>query len=498
MMGEKCYMAIDLKSFYASCECVARGLDPLRTNLVVADPSRTEKTICLAVSPSLKAHGIGGRARLFEVIARLKEVNATRRRRAPHGRLVGSSYNDDELKSNPSLSVDYITAPPRMRSYMECSARIYDIYLRYIAPEDIHVYSVDEVFIDATPYLSLYKSDPHTLARRMIKDVLTETGITATCGIGTNLYLCKVAMDIEAKHAEPDEDGVRIAYLDERSYREKLWSHTPITDFWRVGRGYAEKLRAHGINTMGEIARRSLYTGPYGEDFFYKLFGVNAELLIDHAWGVESCTMADIKAYRPSTSSLGSGQVLHCAYGCEGARLIVREMIDALSLDLIEKRLVTDKIVLTVGYDKDSPLDGYEGEITTDFYGRAVPKHAHGTASIGHFTSSSRELTRATLELFDRIIDKKLLVRRINVAAINTVEEGAATEARQLDFATLIAGTEEAHAREDEERSRERRLQEAVLKIKKKHGKNAIIKGTSLEEGATAIDRNRQIGGHEA
>ena len=503
MSEEKAYIAIDLKSFYASVECRERGLDPMNTNLVVADVSRTEKTICLAVSPSLKAYGRSGRARLFEAIAAVKAANAERARRAPYGRLVGKSYDDRALKDNPSLAIDYIAAPPRMALYMDYSARIYNVYLRYFAPEDIHVYSVDEVFIDATPYLKLYKTTAHDLSRTVIRDVLAETGITATAGIGTNLYLCKVAMDIMAKRAPADSDGVRIAELDEESYRRELWSHRPLTDFWRVGRGYAEKLEANGLYTMGDIARCSLGEGyrHHTEELLYKLFGINAELLIDHAWGYESCTMADIKAYRPSASSLGSGQVLHCPYEFEGARLIVREMIDMLSLDLVAKGLLTDQIVLTVGYDTDSLSGrGYKGEVSTDYYGRRVPKHAHGSANIGHMSSSTKELTDATIELFDKIVDKNLLVRRINIAACRLAKEGT-PEARyteQLDISSLLDGKEDEREKQEKARARERKMQHALLDIKKKYGKNSIIKGMNLEEGATGRERGEQIGGHKA
>lgn len=494
MSGES-YIAIDLKSFYASVECVMRGLDPMNTNLLVADVSRTEKTICLAVSPSLKSYGISGRARLFEAIATLRVANEKRRRLTPRGRLVGSSFDKRMLDSDPSLAIDYIAAPPRMALYLEYSAKIYDVYLRYVAPEDIHVYSVDEVFINATPYLTLYKTTAHDLARRMIKDVLDTTGITATAGIGTNLYLCKVAMDIVAKHVEADGDGVRIAELDEASYRRLLWTHRPLTDFWRVGRGIAAKLEARGIYTMGDVARTSLTD----EELFYRLFGVNAELLIDHAWGYEPCTMEDIKAYKPDSTSLGSGQVLHCAYGYDKARLIVREMIDTLSLDLVEKGLCTDQIVLSVGYDIDNLKDGgFDGEVSLDFYGRRVPKMAHGTATLPRKSSSTMELTNAALELFDKIVDKRLSVRRINLTAARLVKEGEYKAGEQLDILTLINGGDAAHEEREIRRKKERKIQSAVLDIKKKYGKNSIIKGMNLEDGATAKDRNEQIGGHKA
>ncbi|MEG2769699.1 MAG: DNA methylase, partial [Oscillospiraceae bacterium] len=383
-MKSKTYIAIDLKSFYASVECMERGLDPMTTNLVVADASRTEKTICLAVSPSLKAYGVSGRARLFEVVQKVKQANAQRLLNAPNHTFVGSSANDNELKASPELALDYITAPPQMALYMEYSTKIYNTYLKYIAPEDIHVYSIDEVFIDVTDYLNTYHFSPRELAMKMILEVLSATGITATAGIGTNLYLCKIAMDIEAKHIHPDENGVRIAELDEMSYRQKLWTHRPLTDFWRVGKGYANKLEAEDIFTMGDIAKCSVGKPNeyYNEDLLYKLFGINAELLIDHAWGWEPCTIADVKAYKPSSSSLGSGQVLQCPYTFDKAKLIVREMTELLVLDLVDKELVTDQIVLTIGYDIENLTNPhtaqlYNGEITTDHYGRAVPKHAH-------------------------------------------------------------------------------------------------------------------------
>jgi len=498
------YIAIDLKSFYASQECIERGLDPLTTNLVVADASRTEKTICLAVTPSLKAYGVSGRARLFEVVQKLQEVNALRREKAPGKIFTGSSYDDRELKKNPSLEVGYITAPPRMAHYMECSTRIYNVYLKYVAPEDIHVYSIDEVFIDATPYLKSSGLTPREFARKIIKDVLETSGITATAGIGTNLYLCKVAMDIVAKKVAPDEFGVRIAELDEMEYRRQLWDHRPLTDFWRVGRGYAKKLEKVGLYTMGDVARCSL--GKPGEfhceDLLYKLFGVNAELLIDHAWGYEPCTIADIKAYKPQSNSLGSGQVLHCPYTAEKGKLITREMTDLLVLDLVEKGLVTDQMVLTVGYDIENLTDpkrmkGYRGEVTTDFYGRKVPKHAHGTVHLEKKTSSTRRITEAMMGLYDRIVDPNLLVRRINIVACNILPESAV--AQEQAFCQLDLFSEPAKQEEDEaELKREKRCQQAVISIRKKFGKNAILKGMNLEEGATAKDRNAQIGGHKA
>ena len=479
-------------------------MDPLTTNLVVADASRTEKTICLAVSPSLKSYGISGRARLFEVVQKVKEINALRRAQAPGRELTGSSCQDPELKANPSLALDYIAAPPRMAHYMECSTKIYNIYLKYVAPEDIHVYSIDEVFIDATPYLRTYGLTAPELARKMIEDVLATTGITATAGIGTNLYLAKVAMDVVAKHVEPDQNGVRIASLDEMSYRRQLWDHRPLTDFWRVGRGYAKKLQQHGMYTMGDIARCSLGKPGefYNEDLLYKLFGVNAELLIDHAWGWEPCTIADIKAYKPESNSIGSGQVLHCAYEAEKAKLVVREMTDLLVLDLVDKGLVTNQMVLTIGYDIENLTDptrknAYRGEVTTDPYGRKIPKHAHGTANLDRRTSSTRLITDAVMDLFDRIVDRNLLVRRINLVAANVMPEQAVQQELSFQQLDLFADTQKQE--EEEARlEREKRRQQAVLSIRKKFGKNAILKGMNYEEGATARDRNGQIGGHKA
>ena len=507
-MKDRTYIAIDLKSFYASVECVERGLDPMTTNLVVADSSRTEKTICLAVSPSLKAYGIPGRARLFEVVQKVREINARRRLNAPERRFTGASVNALELNRSPELALDYVVAPPQMARYMECSTRIYKVYLNYIAPEDIHVYSIDEVFMDVTPYLKTYRMTARELTMKIILDVLSTTGITATAGIGPNLYLCKVAMDIEAKHIPADENGVRIAELDEMSYRRALWTHRPMTDFWRVGRGYSAKLEKHGLFTMGDVARCSLGKPGdcHNEALLYKLFGVNAELLIDHAWGWEPCTMADIKAYKPSTNSLGSGQVLHCPYTFEKAKLIVREMTDLLALDLVDKGLVTNQIVLTVGYDIDNLKDpkrrkNYRGEVAIDYYGRFVPRHAHGTANLPKHTSSTKQIMRAVLELYDRIVDPNLLVRRVNITANHVIEETTIPKeepAEQLDLFTDYAARQAQQEKEDAELERERRMQDAMLSIKKKFGKNAILKGMNLEEGATTMDRNRQIGGHKA
>ena len=501
---EKCYIAIDLKSFYASQECVERGLDPLTTNLVVADASRTEKTICLAVSPGLKSFGVPGRPRLFEVVQKVQEINALRRCRAPGRQFSGASCNTQELAADPGLELDYLVAPPRMAHYIECSTRIYGIYLRYVAPEDIHVYSIDEVFIDATPYLRTYGLDAHGFARKLIREVLQETGITATAGIGSNLYLCKIAMDSVAKHIPPDRDGVRIAQLDEQSYREQLWDHQPLTDFWRVGPGYARKLQQNGMHTMGDVARCSL--GKPGsffcEDLLYKLFGVNAELLIDHAWGYEPCTIADIKAYRPSTNCICSGQVLHCPYPNAQARVVVREMADLLALDLVEKGLVTDQMVLTVGYDRENLQDpkiyrAYQGDVTTDHYGRPVPKHAHGTANLGHGTASTREIMEAVTALFDRITEPKLLIRRISLTANHVTREPAPEAQNQMEQLDLFSDPAEAEQRQAL-LEKEKRRQQAVIDIRRKFGKNAILKGLNFEEGATTIDRNRQIGGHKA
>lgn len=503
------YIAIDLKSFYASVECVERGLDPLTTNLVVANESRTEKTICLAVSPSLKSYGIPGRARLFEVVSKVKEVNSQRRYHAPGHKLTGESFDDEELKAHPELAVGYIVAPPRMAYYMKHSTSIYNIYLKYIAPEDIHVYSIDEVIMDVTGYLFTYKMSARELAMTMIQDVLKNTGITATAGIGTNMYLCKIAMDIGAKHVKPDKDGVRIAELDEMSYREKLWSHRPLTDFWRIGRGYAKKLEEHGLYTMGDIARCSI-GGPhdfYNEELLYRLFGINAELLIDHAWGWEPCTMADVKAYQPENSSFSSGQVLYCPYSFEKARLVVHEMADAVALDLVDKGLVTDQIILTIGYDIENLTDPerrkkYKGPVTTDHHGRKIPKHAHGTVNLGRKTASSKLITEAVLKKFDEIVNPDLLVRRLTVGVNHVIDEAAAkaeaSQPEQLDLFTDYAALEKKRQEEEAALAKERKLQEAMLSVKKKYGKNAILKGMNLEEGATGLDRNNQIGGHNA
>ena len=508
MAKQKTYIAIDLKSFHASVECKERNRDPLTTNLVVADKSRTEKTICLAVSPSLKSYGIPGRPRLFEVVQKVREANNKRRWKAPNRTFNGSSDDKAELDANPALEIDYIVAPPRMAYYMEYSTKIYNVYLKYVAPEDIFPYSIDEVFMDVTDYLQTYRMTARELAMTMIQDVLKTTGITATAGIGTNMYLCKIAMDIVAKHIEPDKNGVRIAELDEMSYRRKLWSHRPITDFWRVGNGYAKKLEEHGLYTMGDIARCSIGKPNelYNEELLYKLFGINAELLIDHAWGYEPCTMEQVKAYKPETNSVSSGQVLHCPYDYDKAKLIVKEMTDQMVLDLVDKGLVTDQLVLTIGYDIENLSNPnlknqYKSEITIDRYGRKVPKHAHGTANLKKKTSSTRLITNAVMDLYDRIVDEHLLVRRITITANKLVDEKSVkqeNEYQQLDLFTDYEAQRKKQAEEEEKLERERRMQEAMLSIKKKFGKNAVLKGMNLEEGATAKDRNEQIGGHKA
>lgn len=501
-MKERIHIAFDLKSFYASVECRERGLDPMDTNLVVADESRTDKTICLAVTPPLKSCGISGRGRLFEVKQRVIEVNSERRYRAPQHKLSGSSYLFSELQANPSLAIDFIIAPPRMACYMEYSTRIYTIYMKYAAPEDIVVYSIDEVFIDVTDYLDAFQLSPHMLAMKIIQDILSETGITATAGIGTNLFLCKVAMDIVAKHIPPDKNGVRIAELNEMSYRQMLWSHQPLTDFWRVGHGYARKLKEHGMFTMGDVALCSVAH----EELLYTLFGKNAELLIDHAWGWEPCTIKDIKAYRPTSQSLGSSQVLPCPYSAEKARLVLREMADQLVLDLADKKLVTDQLVLTVGYDIENlavpqRCSNYQGPVVLDSYGRQIPKHAHGTASLSCHTASSKELIRAASDLFDRIVNPILLIRRLSITANHTVPERSVSTPilyEQINLFTDYAALEKRRKKKQAELERDKKLQQAILTIKKKYGRNAILRGMSLEDGATARERNKQIGGHKA
>ena len=494
---EKKYLCLDLKSFYASVECVERHLDPLTTNLVVADPGRTEKTICLAVTPSLKSFGISSRARLFEVLEQVGRINADRQRKAGKAKLLKNVYDIREFEKNPFVALDFVIAPPRMSHYMKWSTFIYQIYLKYVSPDDIHVYSIDEVFIDITGYLENAKMTAHQFAQTIILDVLSTTGITATAGIGTNMYLAKIAMDISAKKMPADENGVRIAELDEMSYREKLWSHKPLTDFWRVGRGISKKLENYGLHTMGDVARCSVEC----EDWLYQTFGVNAELLIDHAWGWEPCTIADVKAYKPTSTSLSSGQVLHCPYTYEKARLVAREMIDQLVFDLVDKKLATDQLVLTIGYDIENLrnkeiMSTYKGEICIDHYGRRVPKHAHGTTNLPNKTLSSTALINALVELFDRIADRNLLVRRLTIAACKLVDESELSKGfmgEQLDLFTDYDAKSNS-----EELSREKKMQDAVVNIKHKFGKNAIFKGMNLKEGATAISRNGQIGGHKA
>ena len=499
-MSERQYIAIDLKSFYASVECVERGLNPLSTHLVVADKSRTDKTICLAVSPSLKAYGIAGRARLFEVVQRVRAINYERLSKAGW-KFKGKSFLADELEQHPDWELDYIAAPPQMAHYMEVSARIYEIYLKYIAPEDIQVYSIDEVFIDATAYLSTYKMTAHELAKRMIQDVLRTTGITATAGIGTNLYLCKVAMDIVAKHIPADEYGVRIGELDEMSYRQKLWNHKPLTSFWRVGHGIAERLAPYGIDTMGKIARVSLEN----EELLYRLFGVNAELLIDHAWGWEPCTLDYVKAYKPENNSFSSGQVLTSPYDKKKARVVIQEMAEAVALNLVEKRLVTDQLVLTVGYDVESLTNPairgkYDGPVSIDHYGRKVPKHAHGTSNLGTYTSSTAIISESVTALFDQIVHPDLLIRRLNITTNHVVDENSIKqdEPQQLDLFTDYEEVNRLRKEEEAARNKERRLQETQISIKRRYGKNAILRGLNFDEGATAKERNRQIGGHKA
>ena len=503
-MPENAYIAIDLKSFYASVECVERGLDPLTTNLVVADESRTTKTICLAATPAIKSYAVPGRARLFEVVQKVKEANLRRKGKAPQCKLIGESCDATELAANPSLALAYIVAKPRMALYMDYSTRIYAIYLRYIAPEDIHSYSIDEVFMDVTPYLTTYRMTAHALALQMIRDVLKETGITATAGIGTNLYLAKIAMDIVAKKMPADKDGVRIAELDEMSYRRQLWTHTPLTDFWRVGKGYAKKLQAHGLKTMGDIARCSVGKSGdfYNEELLYKLFGVNAELLIDHAWGWEPCTMAAIKAYRPTSNSLGSGQVLQEPYSHEKARLIVWEMTDLLVLDLVEKGLVTDQMVLDIGYDIENMQKGYRGSVHVDHYGRSVPKPAHGSVNLGKYTSSTKLILNAMTDLYERITNPSLLVRRVTVTANHVISEKSMPKTEEMPEQINLFADYDAIRQEREqvakEEQKEKSLQHAMIAIKHKFGKNAILKGSNLQDGGMTIERNQQIGGHKA
>ncbi len=499
-MRPRTYLCIDLKSFYASVECLERGLDPLTTNLVVADLSRTEKTICLAVTPSLKAYGISGRARLFEVVQKVAEVNAVRRAQSPTRRLTGEATDSVALQSDPTLAVGYLVAPPRMAHYLEYSNRVYSCYLKYISPQDIHVYSIDEVFIDITPYLDTYQLTPRQLAKQLIQEVYTTTGVTATAGLGTNLYLAKVAMDIMAKRVQPDEDGVRIASLDEISYREQLWNHAPITDFWRVGRGYAKKLAAKGIHTMGDVALCSVGQPHeyYNEKLLFDLFGVNAELLIDHAWGYEPCQLSHVKAYRPRSKSLVSGQVLHYPYTADKARIVVAEMSDRLALDLMSKGFLTNHLVLTIGYDRESlATPHYTGPIVTDNYGRAIPRHGQGTTKLDRPSNLTTVITKAVLRLYDEAVNPKLLVRRLSltVGGLQTQQEVASQEVyEQTDLFGMLEAQEQAIHNEE----RDQRRQEAILHIQDKYGKNALLKGSSLLDGATAKDRNSQIGGHKA
>lgn len=492
----KTYMCIDLKSFYASVECRVRNLEPLNTNLVVADLSRTEKTICLAVSPALKSYGISGRARLFEVIQKVKEINKERKSKTKNNIFSGKSYLNHELKNNNNLELDFIIAPPQMSLYMKYSTEIYNIYLKYVSKEDIYVYSIDEVFIDITSYLNTYKLSPKELVTKMIKDVYDTTGITATAGIGPNLYLCKIAMDIVAKKCEANEFGVRVAEIDEISYRKLLWDHKPLTDFWRVGVGYSKKLENYNIYTMGDIALCSLNN----EELLYKLFGVNAELLIDHAWGYEPVTIEMIKAYKPTYNSITSGQVLHCAYDYKKTKVVVKEMTDLLVLDLVKKKLVTDQIIMTIGYDieclTNSKYSKYcDMDITLDRYGRKIPKHAHGTINLDYKTSSVTLIMGKTLELFERIINKNLIVKRINICFSKVVSEDSIKGKPRYKQCDLFSVDEIFDSNDDES---ERQLQETVLNIKNKYGKNSILKGMNLEEGATTIERNKQIGGHRA
>ena len=502
-MKQRTYIAIDLKSFYASVECVERGLDPLTTHLVVADKSRTEKTICLAVSPSLKSYGVGGRPRLFEVVQKVGEINRERRKNIGYRAFSGKSCFDPEIKANPALELDYIVAPPRMAYYIEYSTKVYQVYLKYIAPEDIYPYSIDEVFIDATEYLESYKMTAHELALKMVRDVLKETGITATAGIGTNMYLCKVAMDIVAKHIPADKDGVRIAELDEMSYRQKLWNHKPLTSFWRVGKGIAQKLEQNGMDTMGKVARCSIEN----EDLLYNLFGVNAELLIDHAWGWEPVGMKEVKAYKPETNSISNGQVLSEGYDYKKARVVVMEMADEISLNLVKHHFVADQIVLTINYDAENLTNPdlkakYFGPVTTDYYGRQVPKHAHGMANLDVPTSSGKLIMQAVRDLYAKIVNPNLLVRRINLTVNHVIsEEVAATLPKPAEQLDLFADYDDQARRAEEKAgdlAKERKVQEALLDIKAKFGKNAILKGLNFEEGATAKERNQQIGGHKA
>ena len=495
-MAKKTYICIDLKSFYASVECVARGLDPLTTNLLVADVLKTEKTICLAVTPSLKAHGISGRARLFEAVQQVKVANAQRQAKIRGKQFTGSSYDDNELKANPYLAIDYIAAPPRMALYRECSTKIVATYLKYVSMDDIYPYSIDEVFIDATHYLNTYKMNAHDFATMLIRDVLETYGVTATAGIAENMYLCKVALDITAKHIQPDKDGVRIAQLDMMTYRRTLWTHKDLTDFWMVGAATARRLNKLGLFTMGDVARCSVNS----EEMLYREFGKNAVYLIDQARGREPVDIATIKSYRPESTSTSAGQVLTRPYTFDETRIIILEMVDKLVLELVEKGLTTDQIVLMVGYDIENLTDtdrraAYKGEITTDHYGRQIPKHARGTVNMGKHTSSTRLITEKTIELFERIVDKKLLTRRLTITANHLLSESDAQANAGAEQLTLFDVPEDIKKREADE-AREKRMQKAVLDIKNRFGPNSIMKGTSYQDAATGIERNKSIGGH--
>lgn len=498
-MSKKYYAAIDLKSFYASVECNERGLDPLTTNLVVADSSRTEKTICLAVSPSLKSYGLPGRARLFQVIEKVREINANRLRQAPLQVFLGQSSDNNLLQQNPNLALDYIVATPRMKYYLDYSARIYNIYLRHIAPEDIYAYSIDEVFCDITSYLNLYQLTPSEFITKIVSDIHQETGITATAGIGTNMFLAKVAMDILAKHAAPNSAGVRIAELDEQSFRKQLWAHQPITDFWRVGRGYAKRLMNHNIYTMGDVARCSIEN----EKLLYDLFGINAELLIDHAWGYENVEIADAKNYHAATKSLSSGQVLSRPYNFEKAEVILREMAENLSLELVQKGYITDHLVLHVDYDKSSLAAPTKNTaIKKDHYGRRVPKPAHGTYRLPLRTASTRLIIDGFLEIYHQYVNPRFMIHKITVTADDLIDENLSTDQPephvQMDFFTNYAELERQKRLELERLQGEKQVQKAILKIRERYGKNAILRGTNFETGATGRKRHHQIGGHRA
>ena len=498
-MKERIYISIDLKSFFASVECVERKLDPLNANLVVADISRTEKTICLAVSPALKSYGVPGRPRLFEVVSLVDKFNAERIKNTNNYAFNGNSYLKNELDQNPNLKLSYIVARPRMALYIKYSTKIYNIYLKYVSSDDIHVYSIDEVFIDVTSYLKIYKMSGHDLAMMIVKDILKETGITATVGISTNMYLAKVAMDIVAKKAPADKDGVRIAYLDEKKYRELLWDHLPLTDFWRVGRGYSKRLDEHGLHTMGDIARCSIEN----ESLLYEILGINAELLIDHAWGYEPCTISEIKKYRPESNSLSNGQVLKEPYSFDDARVVIQEMADSMALSLVEKKLVTNQIVINVDYDA-SNINGfsfYKGDLVYDRYNRKVPKWAHGTFNLDEYTSSSKLITDGVLNVFDRCVDKKLLIRKLNLCVNNVISKSKLkkhVKKMQLNLFDNYEILDKQKEQVKQKLVREEKTQEAFIKIKNKYGKNAVLRGVSYKDKATAKERNEQIGGHRA